>query len=283
MTVEEINKQLNAQDKLNSLSNEQRKLAEEAINNGLDITNINADQLAQETEMFAKQQEMQTQVEKVNNAFMGMATTIGSVLIPLIDGIMIVLTPIQMIVQGIQTLFGGIGEEISKLIGPLGVVGKILKGLAGLAIVYAAYSAFTAITANPFGLFTLPVAIAAAAAIITAGFATLSKVGDLYSPANGKTMVSTKEGGLFELSPNDDLIAAPGAAAALAGSNQSGGGTNLSALAAPMQAMVNEVRALRADLSAGKIAVYMDGQKVTNGVARAVDQSTRNSFNLGTV
>jgi hypothetical protein len=50
-----------------------------------------------------------------------------------------------------------------------------------------------------------------------------------------------------------------------------------------MQAMVNEVRALRADLSAGKIAVYMDGQKVTNGVARAVDQSTRNSFNLGTV
>jgi hypothetical protein len=234
--------------------------------------------------MFAKQQEMQTQIEKVNNAFMGMATTIGSILIPLIDGIMIALTPVQMLVEGIQWLFGGIGEEINKLIGPLGTVGKVLKGLAGLAIVYAAYSAFTAITANPFGLFTLPVAIAAAAAIITAGFATLSKVGDLYSPANGKTMVSTKEGGLFELSPNDDLIAAPGAGAALANGGQTtGGGTNLSALAAPMQAMVNEVKALRADLSAGKIAVYMDGQKVTNGVARTVDQSTRNSFNLGTV
>jgi hypothetical protein len=35
-------------------------------------------------------------------------------------------------------------------------------------------------------------------------------VGDINSPADGKTRVSTKEGGLFELSPNDDLIAAPG-------------------------------------------------------------------------
>ncbi len=36
--------------------------------------------------------------------------------------------------------------------------------------------------------------------------------GDINSPAKGKTQVSTKEGGLFELSKNDDLIAAPGAA-----------------------------------------------------------------------
>jgi len=35
-------------------------------------------------------------------------------------------------------------------------------------------------------------------------------MGDILSPAKGKTTVSTKEGGLFELSPNDDLVAAPG-------------------------------------------------------------------------
>ena len=34
----------------------------------------------------------------------------------------------------------------------------------------------------------------------------------MFSPADGKTQVSTKEGGLFELSSNDDLVAAPGAA-----------------------------------------------------------------------
>jgi hypothetical protein len=35
-------------------------------------------------------------------------------------------------------------------------------------------------------------------------------VGDMSSPASGKTQVSTKEGGIFELSRNDDFAAAPG-------------------------------------------------------------------------
>jgi hypothetical protein len=37
-------------------------------------------------------------------------------------------------------------------------------------------------------------------------------VGDVVSPASGRTTISTKEGGLLKLSPNDDVIAAPGAA-----------------------------------------------------------------------
>jgi len=37
-----------------------------------------------------------------------------------------------------------------------------------------------------------------------------TQMGDINSPAKGKTVVSTKEGGLFELSKNDDLVAAPG-------------------------------------------------------------------------
>ena len=290
MSVEEINKQLNAQDKLNSLTTEQKKAAEDAISKGLDITNINADQLAQETEKFAKQQEQQAQLDKLNNAFMGMAATIGSVLIPLIDAISIALYPVQLLVEGIQWVFGGIGESISKMIGPLGAVGKVLKGLAGLAVVYAAYAAYAGIMAMSLG-FGLPLAIAASAAIITAGFGLLSKVGDLNSPADGKTQVSTKEGGLFELSPNDDLVAAPGAAAALsnAGGAAGGGGSavastpqiNLSALSAPLNAMINEIKALRADMASGKIAVYMDTAKVTSNISTNVDQGTRNSYNLG--
>ena len=47
MTVEQINKQLNTQDKLSKLSVDERKRAEEAIASGLDITNINEDQLNQ--------------------------------------------------------------------------------------------------------------------------------------------------------------------------------------------------------------------------------------------
>ena len=35
-------------------------------------------------------------------------------------------------------------------------------------------------------------------------------VGDLMETAEGKTQVSTKEGGLFEVSKNDDVAAGPG-------------------------------------------------------------------------
>ena len=37
-----------------------------------------------------------------------------------------------------------------------------------------------------------------------------SMIGDMKSPAKGKTQVSTKEGGLYQLSGNDDFMAAPG-------------------------------------------------------------------------
>jgi transcriptional regulator with XRE-family HTH domain len=290
MSVEEINKQLNAQEKLSSLTADQKKAAEDAISKGLDITNINADQLAQETDKFAKQQEQQAVLEKISNQFTGMASTIGSVLIPILDAVLLALTPIQLAVELIQFVFGGIGESISKMVGPLGTVGKILKGLAGLAVIYAAYSVFGWMTSASMGFGVIAAGIASAA-IIAAGFATLSKIGDMNSPANGKTQVSTKEGGLFELSPNDDLVAAPGAAAALsnAGGAAGGGGSavastpqiNLSALSAPLNAMINEIKALRADMASGKIAVYMDTAKVTSNISANVDQGTRNSYNLG--
>jgi hypothetical protein len=207
----------------------------------------------------------------------------------LIDAIAIALTPVQMAVELIQFVFGGIGESISKMIGPLGTVGKVLKGLAGLAVIYAAYSVFGWMTSATMGFGVIAAGIASAA-IIAAGFATLSKIGDMNSPADGKTQVSTKEGGLFELSPNDDLVAAPGAAAALSNVNVGGGGAsavaatpqlNLSALSAPLNAMINEIKALRADMASGKIAVYMDTAKVTANISTNVDQGTRNSYNLG--
>jgi hypothetical protein len=288
MTVEEINKQLNTQDKLNSLSAEQKKAAEDAISKGLDITNIGADQLAQETDKFAKQQEQQKQVEKITNAFMGMATVIGNTLMPLIEGIGVILMPIQIVVEAIQSLFGGIGQAISNMIGPLGFVGKLLKGLAGLAIVYAAYQAYQSLALIPIAGPVL--GGIAAAGILAAGFGMLSKVGDLNSPANGKTQVSTKEGGLFELSPNDDLVAAPGAAAALAngGAKQAVGATqsaapqiNLSALSAPLNAMISEIKALRADMASGKISVHMDGEKVSSGINKQSDKTTRNNYAMG--
>ena len=328
MTVEEITKQLDAQDKLSSLTEEQKIAAEEAIKAGLDITNIKAEDLALETQKFAAQQEQQATLDKIQNQFMGMVATVGSQLVPILENMVpilqMILTPIGAMVEGFASFIGYLRESEPLLATIFGVVTAIAvqKGLAYmfakkeaeqskfqlilerakavwdnlsnkkkergllLTIYDAAMSAYKSIASIPFVGWALGIGVAAAA--ISYGMGLFSKAGDMYSPADGVTRVSTKEGGLFELSPNDDLVAAPGAADALAGGgtkSADGSGTtlnvDLSTLSAPLNAMINEIKALRADMASGKIAVYMDTAKVTSNIGRQVDQGTRNNYTLG--
>jgi hypothetical protein len=174
----------------------------------------------------------------------------------------------------IYDLTSKIGNAIGGLITKLGVVGKVLKGIAGIAIVYAAYKAYASLAALP--VVGVGLGVAAAAAITSAGFGLLNaqKVGDLISPADGKTQVSTKEGGLFELSKNDDIIAGPGIAGKVGG-----GRTDLS----PMIAAINEVRNAVNNLAAKSNDVVIDGQKVGKqlGATKALGTSQiQNSYKL---
>ncbi len=274
MSVEEINKQLDAQDKLNSLTSEQRKQAEEAINAGLDISNISADQLASETQKFKVQQENQKSLDKLANTFTSIAATIGNAITPLLEAlipiIQLILFPIQLIAEGFKFFADNLAITI-PLAAALGFA--FLPSIIG-AISTAIGTIMSTFAMIPFGI-GLPLGIAAVAGL----FSMISKaksVGDMVSPADGTTRVSTKEGGLFELSPNDDLIAAPGAANAIGGGGASM--PNLAALSAPLNTMIGELKALRADLAAGKIAVRMDGAKVSAGIGNVVDGSTRNNY-----
>ena len=291
MSVEEINKQLNAQEKLSSLTADQKKAAEDAISKGLDITNINADQLAQETKKFALQQEQQATLASLSNAFTGIAATLGSTLVPLLESMGAILTPIFAVVSGIVGALGAIPGLLPGIIAGFTALYLISKRAAIQARITAISEIFKSFSTIPGG-FGIPLAIGAVAGLISLlGKPAPEPAGDMYSPADGRTQVSTKEGGLFELSPNDDLVAAPGAASALANvgnptsttlvDSKSGGGSNLSALSAPLNAMINEIKALRADMISGKIAVYMDTAKVTSNISKNVDQGTRNSYNLG--
>ena len=45
-----------------------------------------------------------------------------------------------------------------------------------------------------------------------------------------------------------------------------------------MDELISEIKGLRDDLKAGKIAVHMDGTKVTSSVSRVVDKLTGNSY-----
>ena len=105
-------------------------------------------------------------------------------------------------------------------------------------------------------------AVAAGATALSYGKGLISKVGDVMSPADGKTRISTKEGGLLELSKNDDVVAAPG----LLGG---GGGMNFSEL-------LNEIRGLRRDIQAQPIMINVDG-KVVSAISKV--QSRQMSVN----
>jgi hypothetical protein len=179
----------------------------------------------------------------------------------------------ETIEQTIQT-----GETGAQVVGETLLNSKKKQGLLtsiGTAIADT-FSGFTK-WLGPIGFIAAATAVGALIGMVSSYM-----VGDLNSPADGKTTVSTKEGGLFELSPNDDLVAFPGASEAVKGGGVSsgGGGVNLSALSAPLNNMINEIKMLRDDLKSGKIAVYMDGSSVTAGLAKNVEKSTRNNYNL---
>jgi hypothetical protein len=90
---------------------------------------------------------------------------------------------------------------------------KLIVGLAASAV-QAGLLATGALTANAaisFGVGTALVvaALAAGMAAYSSAQQQATNVGDM-SYSNGKTLISTKEGGLFEPSPNDDIAVAPG-------------------------------------------------------------------------
>ena len=258
MSVEEINKQLNAQEKLNSLSSEQRALADKAIEQGLDISNIDKDQLASQVQQFSKQQEMQASVEKLTNAFTGIAAAIGSAIVPALDGVMEVINPIAQVVGSIVSFFAQIPGFFPAIIAGLTTMYILQKRAAIQAFFAAIPKIFSSFASIPFGL-GIPLAVGAVAGLASM-MSKKPKVADDFSQAGyGKRMMFSPEGAV-SFNDNDTI---------LAGTNLGGGGDS-----GKMDALIAAVKE-RKD-------VYMDGRRVTANVARAVDMSTKNNASIGT-
>jgi hypothetical protein len=116
-------------------------------------------------------------------------------------------------------MMAGLLDNSYALAGILGVVSsisliKLITGLAAAAVQAGFLTAATAATASAITLGIGAIAIAAGIATMMAAYSKAKSeaaqpVGDMFS-SKGKTMVSTREGGLFSLSDNDDLAVAPG-------------------------------------------------------------------------
>ena len=211
----------------------------------------------------SKAETFQNFIEKIQDAFVTMAPAILSI----VDVLMLALEPVMLIfkfIGAIQTGFTKLGEIVGKFIPQLGILGKILRVAASIAIVIAAYKAYASLATIP--IIGVPLGVAAAAAVTASGFGLLKgikKAGDMMSPSGGKTQVSTKEGGLFELSPNDDLVAAPGAADRM----KNGGGNQMNI--APLVAKVEQLITINKAILAKSPVIEMGGNEVGQGINTA--------------
>jgi hypothetical protein len=290
MTVDELSKQILMQEKLGNLSDEEQKKISKAMDAGLDITNMSEDQLKAKTQELAKQEEIADKITQMENSFKGIVAAVGEGLLPLMEALAPIVTTLGNIFGGIFGALNSIPGLFPAIIGGLSVMYVLSKKTALLKMKEAIASIFAGNA--KLGAIGLIAAGAGVAALMSyMGSAKVSDVGDVMSPANGKTRVSTKEGGLYELSPNDDLIAAPNAISKLNNASELGrmvatpsintGGGGLQSKGIDM--LVQEMKALRADMNSGKIQTntYLDGQKVTTGIAAASERSSKNNFSYG--
>ena len=150
------------------------------------------------------QERLNDSMEKMKEVLVAIADPLLQMISPIVDILQPALMGINVVLGAIGSAFSFIGEKISAIIGPLGTVGKILKYVAGLAVVYAAYKAYASLATLP--IIGVPLGVAAAAAVTTAGFGMLNSIKDGMIGPDGGLIVSGEKG-TYQLDKDDTIIA----------------------------------------------------------------------------
>ena len=261
MEVGELQKQLNIRKQFGPINAQQQAALDRLAAKGNEITSISKAQLAEETKSVIKQQELQGRLEAIGNQFSAIGTNLMMAFAPLAEIILPIFSVIGSVIGTIGTGLGVMVDFIKKAKAPLGVLVGLFALFKINAIIGAIGAIFTGLGAIPF---VGPALAFAAVAGLMGLIANAQSVGDMASEAGGVTRVSTAEGGLFELSPNDDFAAAPGL---LSG----GGGGGASAIVSAIEQLGSDIRQLQ-------FQVNMDGAKVAEGVTKVNSRSNANTF-----
>jgi len=203
MNREELAKTLFIQDQLKGVSGDEVEKRRELLNNLTEQYGVEkAQQMLKEKSIedlenqASIQDRFNASVEKLREIFV----TVAESLMPVFD------------------ILSSAFSIVGLMLKPLGALidwGKSFGSVMGVIVGLLTAAGIAALVLNSSLTFGVGAAIALAAigggmALLEKNKSQATKAGDVFSPAKGKTMVSTKEGGLFELSPNDDLVAAPG-------------------------------------------------------------------------
>jgi hypothetical protein len=176
----------------------------------------------------------------------GLLALFGAAMIPLTYALSLLAPLVESIGTAIGTMIMAIGQGISMIVTSLGdLMVKILPlmNLEAAAGIFAVAGAF----------FTLAASLGAVAVAGIAALPALTAVG-LFGAVGGAVAGSIE--GIF-----------------------SGGEGETANESDSMLDLLNEIKGLRADLNSGKVAVYMDGKKVTGTVAGVSNRVAANTYN----
>jgi len=141
------------------------------------------------------------------------------------DKLKAIVTDLATVFMPVLNIVGGILSALAAWPPLLQGISLLMTGIAARSIAIAAANALGySAMAGPVGVVAGLAAMVGADVYLNSLNDKVNSAGDIISPANGHTQISTKEGGLFNLSRNDDVIAAPG----LANKINNSGGTNMS-------------------------------------------------------
>jgi hypothetical protein len=217
MNREDLAKTLFVQEQLTGLTGDAATEQEELLNRRIEEVGLAQAQkeLAEKgveglREQVGMADKFNATMEKVRELFVMLASPILVVM----DILSPILEVVGYLVEKISE-FKDIVTAIAVGFGAIQLINLAMKAplLANLGVMLSQATAL----ASQAAAFAVANPLVALAGLTVAGtaYAYLSskaeKAGDVMSPSSGKTMVSTKEGGLYELSKNDDLVAAPGA------------------------------------------------------------------------
>jgi DNA-binding ferritin-like protein (Dps family) len=229
------------------------------------------EQLANQFKQQSIQERFTQGIDKLKDLFVGLIEPVLAIVEPLVKLVEVVLPAINVLLAPLIEGFSLLGDLVTSFVSGLKEGNPLAIGLAGAlglvaskAIMGAVGAIFQSLAQIPFG-----VGLLLAGAAVAGLFSLVSKaqqVGDVISPANGKTQISTKEGGLLELSPNDDLIAAPGIASK--GNGGGGGGSSTMIDIGPMVERLSAVENVLIQILKKEGTITLDGTKM--GTAMAV-------------
>ena len=293
MSIEDINKQLLMKEKLAHLTGEDKKNAEAAISAGLDVKDLNDEQLKQKTDEFIQGQKITGQLTDMENSFKGIVATVGGALVPLFTAIgpilEVVLAPIKWLASIISEITGNMYiliPLVASLAIYFGTIAVDAAAAAGGFLMGAIGNIFSSLAKIPFGL-----GLIGAGPIVAAMMSQATKakhVGDFKMPAGEGPTITTKEGGIYKGTKNDDVAMAPGITSKLDAASKMGKlgaitpmGLGGVATSHAIDILVDEMKQMRKDMASKSNDVYMDGSKVTANIASNVSKGTRNNFALG--